>query len=197
MSTRSKPLTRRFLTQELNRVRFEISKLKHTAAVRHGKSCAERTDLIPVLDKTGNATLADLYAWLDPVRQELKDLSQALNQLDNAPALPKPGRRRRRVLQASPDKAVVRLDQAVKNRTITLRNLGETTIVNPRLTVNGQGNWFSAAGILGQILRPGMDQKQKAMMTGRRLLALKRWSRGRILFAKEVREPICVISRRW
>lgn len=165
MSTQSRPLSRAFLKQELGRVHFELSKLRRAAG-----NPTEHPDLAPDVSRQGEPTLADFFALLDPIRQELKDLSQALNHQRHPPTWRKPRYQRRLKFQTTPASDTIQLDTAIKNRTVTLRNLGATTIDNPRLTANGRGNWYSVDTILDQILRPRMTQREKALAIWRFLV---------------------------
>ncbi|HOZ48686.1 MAG TPA: hypothetical protein PLO37_00280 [Candidatus Hydrogenedentes bacterium] len=49
------------------------------------------------------------------------------------------------------------------NDYVALENVGNVDIVNARLVVNGRRNWHSAEEILAGILKPGMDDAEKAM----------------------------------
>ncbi len=49
------------------------------------------------------------------------------------------------------------------NKYLIIENIGDTDIINPRIVVNNQRNWFSADDILAGILKPGMTDAEKAM----------------------------------
>ena len=49
------------------------------------------------------------------------------------------------------------------NEYVTVENVGETDVVNPRLVVNGRRDWFSADDILAGIVKPNMTEAEKAM----------------------------------
>lgn len=49
------------------------------------------------------------------------------------------------------------------NKHLVIENTGDTDVVNPRIVVNGQRNWFSANDILTSILTPEMTDAEKAI----------------------------------
>lgn len=49
------------------------------------------------------------------------------------------------------------------NEYVSIENIGEWDVVNPRIVINGRRNWFSAEDILAGIIKPGMTTKEKAL----------------------------------
>ncbi len=49
------------------------------------------------------------------------------------------------------------------NEYLVIENVGQSDVVNPRIVINGRGNWFSVETILDSILRPGMTEAEKAI----------------------------------
>lgn len=70
--------------------------------------------------------------------------------------------------QASFDLAVRR---EVVPRSVTIRNLGDELVVDPRIVVNGRRDWFSVDTILDEILEPGQSDRDKAIAIWRFLVA--------------------------
>lgn len=55
------------------------------------------------------------------------------------------------------------MPRATRPETVTLRNLGDGTVANPRIVVNGRRDWFDIDSILAGILEPGMSKRDKAL----------------------------------
>lgn len=49
------------------------------------------------------------------------------------------------------------------NKYVTIENIGDTDVIDPRLVINGRRDWFSADDILAGILKPNMTDSEKAM----------------------------------
>lgn len=49
------------------------------------------------------------------------------------------------------------------NETIIMENLGETPLVNPRITVNGRYDWFDVAAIAEEATRGCTTDEEKAL----------------------------------
>jgi len=49
------------------------------------------------------------------------------------------------------------------NNYVSIENIGDKDVVNPRIVINGRRNWFSADDILAGIIKPGMTTKEKAL----------------------------------
>ena len=69
----------------------------------------------------------------------------------------------RHVISRSPEHYEIRSPAASTPKTITIRNLGDEIVVDPRIVVNGRKNWFSTDSILEEILEPGMSKRDKAL----------------------------------
>ncbi len=73
----------------------------------------------------------------------------------------------RHVVTGSPEQYTVRSRRAVAPETVTLRNLGDDVVVDPRIVVNGRKDWFDTDSILAEILEPGMSKRDKAVAVWR------------------------------
>ena len=69
----------------------------------------------------------------------------------------------RHLVSQSPETHFLRSRSAATPETFTLRNLGTETVIDPRITVNGRKDWFSIDSMLGEILEPGMSDRDKAI----------------------------------
>ncbi len=69
----------------------------------------------------------------------------------------------RHLLTRSPEQYEISSREAVAPKTITIRNLGDEIVVDPRIVVNGRKDWFSTDSIVGEILEPGMSKRDKAL----------------------------------
>ncbi len=76
---------------------------------------------------------------------------------------PAPESEHRHLLTRSPERYTVHARRAVAPETVTIRNLGEQTVVDPRIVVNGRKDWFDTDSILAEILEPGMSKRDKAV----------------------------------
>ena len=77
----------------------------------------------------------------------------------------------RHLVSRSPEQYSIRSREAVAPKTITIRNLGDEIVVDPRIIVNGRKDWFSVDSILAEILEPGMSKRDKAIAIWRFVVA--------------------------
>ena len=103
------------------------------------------------------------------LRQDLMDLTLAANKLrQDHNRLP--SRAYEFEVSKSPILHKVEFPYNIKNRGVALENTGDNIIINPRLIVNGQRDWFNTDSILDDILTPGMDDRAKAVAIWRFLV---------------------------
>ncbi len=97
------------------------------------------------------------------LQREVIDLALALNQLD---AEPDGGPAANRVLHEITDASAafdIAVTGPVRNRSITIRNIGEEVVDNPRVTVNGKKQWFTTADIVDEVIDDKMSDREKAL----------------------------------
>ncbi|MDA0708614.1 MAG: transglutaminase-like domain-containing protein [bacterium] len=75
----------------------------------------------------------------------------------------KPTYNHKRRVEASRVTYRIDVPEGVLNRSVTLSNTGTEIVVQPRVVVNEQRNWFSTADILAEILNPDMSDREKAL----------------------------------
>ncbi len=69
----------------------------------------------------------------------------------------------RHLVQRSPERYSIRSRANRLPKTITIRNLSDKIVVDPRIIVNGRKNWFSNDTILAEILEPRMSKQDRAI----------------------------------
>ena len=77
---------------------------------------------------------------------------------------------KRQLVEQSSQTYTLSLPREVVPRSVTIRNLGEGLVVDPRLIVSGSKDWFNVASILEEILEPGQSDEEKAIAIWRFLV---------------------------
>ncbi len=85
-----------------------------------------------------------------------------------------PGSTHRRLLVESPERYSVSMPGPAAPETIILRNAGDEIVSDPRLIVNGRGDWFDLDSMLEEILEPGLSDRDKAFAIWEFLVASRR-----------------------
>ncbi len=70
---------------------------------------------------------------------------------------------RRYVVSRSPEQYEIHSSEASAPAAITIRNLGDEIVVDPRIVVNGRKDWFSTDNLLEDIIEPGMSKRERAL----------------------------------
>ena len=107
----------------------------------------------------GREEIRDEFA---PLRREVLDLSIALNQPDTALEERPAARRLPYAITDAPTALEVAIEQPVRNRFVTIHNLGDEVVDNPRLSVNGGKQWSSTADIVDEVVDDTMSDREKA-----------------------------------
>jgi hypothetical protein len=84
------------------------------------------------------------------------------------------------------------------NNYVSIENIGDKDVVNPRIVINGRRNWYSAEDILSGIVKPGMTTEEKAMAIWRFVADIeqqchendRRVDNGSITINKELTNPV-------
>ena len=162
MAGDTQPVSREALKREAERLRGELVRLRRKVDALSGEEAVDRSGPQSGLSDAGTATDADLDRALTSVRQNLADLTLAVNRLTPG-GPPRPGKSHRKRVSESGAVYRIRPKGEVQNRTVTIQNRGQDVVVNPRVVVNGRRDWFSAASILKEALEPGMSKREVAI----------------------------------
>lgn len=68
----------------------------------------------------------------------------------------------------------IALNGGVHNRSVTLTNVGDQVVINPRVVVNEKRDWFDVPSILHSVIKPGMSDREKAIAIWGLLVANRR-----------------------
>ncbi len=139
------------LHEELLRMQQQIQKLTHDEIIERPEPDFN------TLEKS------DASGLMQPINQALADLALSINRLQKHDKRDKPAKTHRRTLITSDITYNIHGTEGIHNRSVTITNTGTDIIVNPRLIVNSQKNWFSTNDILNEILTPNMTDRDKAL----------------------------------
>ncbi len=156
-------VTRRELDEETGHIRSELAKLQRRVETMTGAPELHRPRSGAGDTPAGNANSADFAAAMAPVRQGLADLAFALNRLTPRPAWTAGVHQHAQRISSGKADYRINAPAGVRVRTVTIANLGDTPVVNPRISVNGNPDWFSTPDIIAQTIRPGMSDREKAL----------------------------------
>jgi hypothetical protein len=143
--------------EQINSVRTEVEQL-----AEEGSSNVVWPSLAPV---KGTASEYDFRNEFNRLRREMIDLAIAVNCLKHKEALPSsPATTSRSQVVTGPTAAYeIHATRVVRNREVTIKNVGDSVVVNPRLVVNGQRRWFSAADIVREVVSESMSECERAL----------------------------------
>lgn len=146
--------------REVDRLIEEINFLRKQAEQKTGR---DTPDAVWVVSSSSDkpATDEDFTRIFNRLRREVADLAMALNKVKTVGA-PATARRSRKV-SVSDSTYTVRAGGLTRNREVTIRNVGEEVVRNPRLTVNGRKQWFTTGDILKEVLDDSMTDRDKAV----------------------------------
>jgi hypothetical protein len=161
------PLTGEQLKQELVLIRNNMRAISELADRLEGGSGESGLFQPPVEIADGPAGAESHRVWLNAVKADLFANFWSLNRLLSAPKPAADGKPVRTVNWKTGGKSGSRevklpADADITNLEIAIHNRGNTPLVNPRLMVNGRGNWYSTPDILAEILTDGMSDFEKS-----------------------------------
>ena len=118
-----------------------------------------------VFDGMPSGTLSEenLRQHFARLRRELVDLAQAVNHLDTDRDDSPAEKQLSYDLTEAPAAFEIAIEQPIQNRSVTIRNLGEDLVNNPRIIVNGRKQWSTTADIVDEVIDDGMSDREKAL----------------------------------
>jgi hypothetical protein len=159
------PLSRRDLRRQVERLHEEMLRLQRQIAQQTGLPVVE----VPAPDFE-SLQGKDVDALLVPMNRALADLAFAVNQLKGQDRPAKPSMVQTERVEASDVTYRVQMPEGAKNRSVRIANVGSDIVVHPRLIVNEKHNWFSTTDILNDILKPEMNDRDRALSIWRFLV---------------------------
>ena len=160
--TKGHYMPRSYLQREIRHLHRELVSLR-IRLEKQGEAVPLTRPPPPTLSEIEYATGEETLRSLNIIRQDLADLALAANGLKKRPEKPPASQQQRLIFKQSGPTDWIELPAAVENRSITLRNLGSEIIVNPRLIVNHQKNWFTLDTMLDEIIRDEMSDRERAL----------------------------------
>ncbi len=123
-----------------------------------------------VLSDQGLASEEEVIAVLNRVRTGMADLVMLTNQLKARQPMLAAERSLRLTFTESGAIERRTIDHLARHRSITLTNRGSDSVINPRVIVNSEKNWFDNGLLLNEIIKPGMSKRDKAVAIWRFLV---------------------------
>ncbi len=118
----------------------------------------------------------------------LESVTWAPAEVDHGAAAPE-----RLLITGSPQVDVVTLPRAATPETVTLRNLGDGIVVDPRLIINGRKDWYDLESMVAEIAEPGASDAEKAMAIWEFLVA-NRYHDIPTLDQGEMHDPVRLLN---
>lgn len=154
--SQSADLSREELMREVRRLQEELVQLQRMATQMTGDEV--------VLRKMERAEGdVDVETMMRPVREALADLTFAMNKLKGKKTFPVPDQKYKQVIKNAQMTYEIDVAEGVQNKLVTIANVGQDVVKNPRVVVNGKRRWFRVDEMLGEIVKPGMSDREKAL----------------------------------
>jgi hypothetical protein len=148
--------------REVDRLAKEVNFLRKQTEGLTGKPAPDAVhDGVP--KPQGAATEEDFQQTFNRLRREVVDLAIALNRLRSTDESGPASSRRSRTVTATSSAYTIKADRLSRNRSVTIRNVGDDLVVNAQLTVNGKKRWFTTGDILKEVLDAEMTDREKAI----------------------------------